>query len=139
MPTKYDAIVIGAGLGGMSAATYLARQAKRVLLLERHNVPGGYASSFVRGRFEFEVALHVLSDIGSPAKPGSLKRYLDYLGVADKLEFVEVPDVYRSVFPDLDVSLPADAEGYLDVLCSEFPRDADGIPIDRADRDEPWE
>jgi len=42
--TRYDAIVIGAGLGGLSVATMLARQRLSVLLLERHNVPGGYAT-----------------------------------------------------------------------------------------------
>ena len=57
----YDVVVIGAGLGGLSAATSLARAGKKVLLLEKHNVPGGYASSFTRGRFEFEIALHELS------------------------------------------------------------------------------
>ncbi len=61
MSQRYDAIVIGAGLGGLSAATMLARNGLHVLLLERHNVPGGYATSFVRGRYEFEVALHELS------------------------------------------------------------------------------
>jgi prolycopene isomerase len=68
MSQKYDAIVIGAGLGGLSAATMLARNGLDVLLLERHNVPGGYATSFVRGRYEFEVALHELSGIGPPER-----------------------------------------------------------------------
>jgi len=37
-----------------------------VLVLEQHTVPGGFATSFVRGRFEFEAALHQLADVGSP-------------------------------------------------------------------------
>ena len=41
----FDAVVVGAGLGGLSAATYLAKAGKRVLVLEKHNVPGGYATS----------------------------------------------------------------------------------------------
>ena len=92
MTKKCDAIVIGAGLGGLSAATMLARNGLGVLLLERHNVPGGYATSFVRGRYEFEVALHELSGIGPPERPASLYRYLDYLGVADKVEFIHLPN-----------------------------------------------
>ena len=64
MEKQYDAVIIGAGLGGMSAATFLARSGRKVLLLERHHVPGGYASSFRRGRFEFDISLHVLSGIG---------------------------------------------------------------------------
>ncbi|MCK4779301.1 MAG: NAD(P)-binding protein, partial [Candidatus Lokiarchaeota archaeon] len=61
----YPIIVIGAGLGGLGAACQLALVGKQVLLLEKHNVPGGFATSFVRGRFEFEGALHELSDIGT--------------------------------------------------------------------------
>ncbi len=56
----YDSVVIGAGNGGMGAALALAENGLHPLVIERHNLPGGCASSFVRGRFEFETALHVL-------------------------------------------------------------------------------
>jgi len=125
--TKYDAIVIGAGLGGLSAAAMLAHNGLNVLLLERHNIPGGYATSFVRGRYEFEVALHELSGIGPPERRGSLYRYLEYLGVADKVEFLHAPNLYRSVFPDLDVTLPAGREPFEARLCETFPHEAKGI------------
>ena len=124
---RYDVIVVGAGLGGLSAATMLARHGLGVLLIERHNVPGGYATSFVRGRFEFEVALHELSGIGTPEKPGGLYRYLDDLGVAEKVEFVRLPHLYRSVFPGLDATLPAGRYEYEEALCELFPHEARGI------------
>ena len=127
MTEKYDAIVIGAGLGGLSAATMLAKNGQRVLLLERHNVPGGYATSFVRGRYEFEIALHELSGIGPPEHRGTLYRYLDYLGVASKVEFLRLSNLYRAVFPGLDVTLPAGREAFEDKLCETFPDDAKGI------------
>ncbi|MBR6335105.1 MAG: FAD-dependent oxidoreductase, partial [Clostridia bacterium] len=60
---KYDVIVIGAGNGGLAAAATCAKAGLSTLLLERHNIPGGSASSFVRGRFEFEPSLHELSGI----------------------------------------------------------------------------
>ncbi len=127
MSNKYDVIVIGAGLGGLSAATMLARNGRRVLLLERHNVPGGYATSFVRGRYEFEIALHELSGIGPPERPGSLYRYLDYLGVAQKVDFIRLDHLYRAVFPDLDLTLPVGPQEFEDALCAAFPGDARGI------------
>jgi hypothetical protein len=57
---EYDCIVIGAGNGGLVGALNLVKNGKKVLLLEKHNVPGGCATTFVRGRFEFDVALHQL-------------------------------------------------------------------------------
>ena len=77
----YDVVVIGAGNGGLTSALTLARAGRKVMLLERHNVPGGCATSFVRGRFEFEVALHQLSGMGSQEKPGPLRAILAEMGV----------------------------------------------------------
>ena len=127
MPKQYDVVVVGAGLGGLSVATLLAKKGASVLLLERHNVPGGYATSFVRGRYEFEVALHELSGIGPPEHRGPLYRYLDSLGVASQLEFSPIGELYRSVFPDLDVTLPVGEEAGRETLCDTFPHEARGI------------
>jgi prolycopene isomerase len=127
MKRKYDAIVVGAGLGGLSAATMLARNGLGVLLLERHNVPGGYATTFVRGRYEFELALHELSGIGPPEHRGGVYRYLEHLGMADKVEFLHMSNLYRSVFPDLDITLPVGREAFEAKLVETFPHEAKGI------------
>jgi phytoene dehydrogenase-like protein len=127
MVSRYDAIVVGAGLGGLSMSTLLAKKGHKTLLLEKHNVPGGYATSFVRGRFEFEVALHELSDIGDEQRPGDLKKYLDYLGVSDKVEFARTSHLYRSIFPDLDINLPEGREEYIQTLIDVFPDQEKGI------------
>ncbi len=124
---RYDVIVVGAGLGGLSAATRLAKSGFDVLLLERHNLPGGYATSFCRGRFEFEVSLHELSGIGSPDERMGLYHYLEDLGVAQRVEFINIPEMYRSVFPGLDLVMPVGAQAYEDTLCNAFPHDAQGI------------
>ncbi|MET9031242.1 FAD-dependent oxidoreductase, partial [Nocardia sp. NPDC004168] len=96
--SDYDAIVIGAGNAGLTAAATLQRAGARTLLLERHNIPGGCGTSFRRGRFEFEVALHQLSGVGIDGQPMSLREGLfQQLGIADKLEFVQEHDLYRAV------------------------------------------
>jgi len=123
----YDAVVIGAGLGGLSAAANLAVAGKKVLLLEKHSVPGGYASTFRRGRFEFDVSLHELSGLGHADRRGPLWRTLEKCGVAHKVEFLDIPDFYRSVYPDLDMVMPAEREGFEGVLCEHFPSEAVGI------------
>lgn len=61
---RADAVVIGAGLGGLSAAGHLAAEGRRVVVLEHHSVPGGYAHEFKRRGFRFEVALHAMDGVG---------------------------------------------------------------------------
>jgi len=124
----YDVVVIGAGNGGLTAALSLAKKGVKVLLLERHNVPGGCATSFIRGRFEFEVALHQLSGLGRPEAPGPLRNLLAGLGVLDQLEFVEMSDLYRLVLPgELDITLKADRAEALAALKEQFPRESQAI------------
>ena len=60
MDKQFDVIVVGAGNGGLTAAANTAKAGLKTLLLEKHNIPGGCATSFRRGRFEFEPSLHEL-------------------------------------------------------------------------------
>lgn len=126
--TDYDAVVIGAGNGGLTAATTLARAGVKTLLLERHNIPGGCATSFVRGRFEFEVALHQLSGIGTEGFAGPLRKSLTDLGVIDDIDLVEMKNLYRLVLPgELDITLKAERGAALDALKSQFPEETEII------------
>lgn len=129
MMAEYDVVVIGAGNGGLTAAARLARDGARVLMLERHNVPGGCATSFCRGRFEFEVALHQLTGMGLPEAPGPLRRMLGSLGVLDKLEFMDMNDLYRIqlIGGGLDITLRPNREEAIAELSRQFPREKDAI------------
>jgi phytoene dehydrogenase-like protein len=119
----FDVIVIGAGNGGLTAAATAQRGGLRTLLVERHNVPGGCATSFRRGRFEFEVALHQLSGVGQDGQPFSLRDGLfSQLGIADRVEFIEEHELYRAVIPGVcDLILPADWDGLVEVIEEHFP------------------
>ncbi len=124
----YDAIVIGAGNGGLTASAALAQKGVKVLLLERHNIPGGCATSFCRGRFEFEVALHQLSGMGTPQKPGPLRMTLGSLGVLDRLDLVEMPDLYSVVMPDgFKISFKPDKTAVIQELKHRFPHEEKNI------------
>jgi len=125
---RYDVIVIGAGNGGLTASVALARKGLKVLLLERHNIPGGCATSFCRGRFEFEVALHQLSGMGTTEKPGPLRMSLASLGILEDLEFVEIPDLYNVLMEDgFNVSLKPDRQQVIAELKEKFPREKEAI------------
>lgn len=123
----FDAVVVGAGLGGLSTAAGLSKAGKKVLLVERHNVPGGYASSFLRGRFEFDVSLHELSGVGAGDAKGPLWMLLNEYGVADKVVFIPIPELYRCVMPDVDVTVPANRDDFEKVLIGRFPNQTQGI------------
>ena len=126
--TDFDAIVIGAGNSGLTAATALQRGGSRTLLLERHNIPGGCATSFVRGEFEFEVALHQLSGMGTEDKPFVLRQIFEKLGIMDRIEIVEEGELYRVVMQDqFDITLPASVQGINETLAEHFPEEADAV------------
>ena len=126
--TRYDAIVIGAGNGGLTAAATLARGGAKTLLLERHNIPGGCATSFVRGDYEFEVALHQLSGLGTEKNPFIMRKIFSELGVMDKVEFVQEHHLYRMAIKDeFDITLPASWAGIRDTLIDHFPEEEQGV------------
>ena len=116
-------MVIGAGNGGLAAALTLADAGKKVLLAERHNLPGGFATSFVRGRFEFEASLHELCDFGTPGNSGNLYALFEELGVLDKIEFVTVPEAYRAITLDTgeDYTMPFGVQNFIDKMESYVP------------------
>lgn len=124
----YDAVVIGAGNAGLTAATALQRGGRKTLLVERHNIPGGCATSFVRGEFEFETALHQLSGLGTEKKPFIMRNIFAQLGVMDKVEFIQEHALYRLIVPgELDVTLPASWEGVRSLLHDMFPEEVEAI------------
>ncbi len=97
---EYDAIIIGAGLGGLSCAALLAKQGFRPLVIEKNSKPGGYATSFERQGFTCEASLHGVS--GMPLS----QQVLGQLGVADKLTFVPHDFSWSSRYPDLPIDFP---------------------------------
>ncbi|MFX0038751.1 MAG: phytoene desaturase family protein [Promethearchaeota archaeon] len=127
---SYDVVIIGAGNGGLAAAARLAMKGAKVLLLEQHNLPGGFASSFVRGRFEFETSLHELCDFGPSTNKGGVRILFE-----DKLnldsEFVEVPEAFRLILTDpdedIDVVMPFGIENFLDAVEEAVPGCRDSV------------
>lgn len=127
---NYDVVVVGAGCAGLSAALQCQLAGKRTLLIEQHNLPGGAASSFVRGRFEIEPSLHEICDYGPADNPGDVRTIMDSYGV--KLEWVRVPDCFRCVskYSDgtpMDVTMPAGVQPFIDAMEKYVPGSRDKV------------
>lgn len=121
-PAKsYDAVIIGAGVGGLICANLLARDGLRVLLTEQHYMVGGYCSTFRRGGYTFDAATHFYPLLGNTSTiTGKLLREL---GVTNG--WVKMDPVDHFHFPDgTSFSVPADFEAYLAKLKSEFPEES---------------
>ncbi len=128
MNNNYDVIVIGSGNAGLSLATTMAQAGKSVALFEKHNIPGGCGTSFCRGRFEFEVALHQLSSMGTNVNPGPLRTLFKEYGILDQIEWVEIDTLFSINLPDgRSVSIPADREKAEKSLSEVFPEEKEGI------------
>jgi prolycopene isomerase len=128
--THWDAIVVGSGLGGLTAAARMAVAGMRVLVLEQHEYAGGYAHHFlrrVRGTrtvYDFDVALHQTGDL----LPGrSMHGVLDQLGVLEQIRLRRFDVAYRTRGPAHDLQVPADADTYEALLCDSWPEHASGI------------
>ena len=127
---SYEAVVVGAGNGGLAAAAQLAAKGVKVLLLEQHNVPGGFATSFVRGRFEFEGAMHLIADMGPPENRGSVREFLeDDLGV--HLQWFEIPEAYRLIQTDpahaMNVKIHYGVDRFVNDIASAVPGSREAV------------
>ena len=121
----YDAIIVGSGLGGLTCTLAFARQGFKTLVLEQHDKPGGYATSFARpGGFEFDVSLHSTT-VGQ--RNGTFNLIPGLEEISD-VEFVPHPYLYRAIFPEHDIRVPQrNVSAYIDTLVKEFPAEKDGI------------
>jgi len=120
----YDVIVIGAGLGGLTAGAKLAKEGLRVLLLEQHDRPGGCATTFKRRDFTMEVGLHEMDGL----HPKDIKhRIFEDIGLGNRVNFLPVPEFYRFINERYDLVIPHDPEQAKAILKRIFPGEEKGI------------
>ena len=127
---RWDAIVVGSGLGGLACAAYLCAAGKRTLVLEGHTLAGGNSQVFrrtVRGRaYEFDVGIHY---IGECDRDGLITHVFGGLGLAERVVFRPLdPDGYSTlVFPGVRFRIPAHWDRYRARLCETFPYETESL------------
>ncbi len=122
--SSYDAVLIGAGIGGLICANWLVRAGLKVLLVEQHFMVGGYCSTFKRNGFIFDAATHFYPLLGNTSTLTG-KQLVD-LGV--RTPWIKMDPVDQFHFPDGSrFSVPADFESYVNRLRSEFPEEATAL------------
>ncbi len=120
--SQFDVIVIGSGIGGLSAALTAARGGQRVLVLEAKKQFGGFINPFARKKFWFDTGIHYVGEMG---KGQGLHRQFERLGLLGDLEFRELnPDGFdRYVFPDYEVRLGNSIDEFASRLAKDFPHE----------------
>lgn len=123
MSDKWDAIIIGSGIGGLTCGAFLAKAGMRVRILEQHSKIGGYAHSFMRNPFRFESGIHSV-----PLNPnGFIMFMLKRLGIEKCIEPVSHELMYSMQMGNETYTMPAGLDDIKAWMVSEFPHERENV------------
>ena len=121
---EFDVIVIGAGMGGLTAAALLAQRGLKTLVVEQAHYVGGFCANFRRlhGKYVFDIGVHDISGLGPR---GPVRWLLRQLGIESRLEFARMSHEY--ILGDLHLRVPHDADALVAELADLFPGERERI------------
>lgn len=120
---KYDVIVIGAGLGGLSCAARLSALGYRTAVFESHSLAGGYATEFTRKGYTFDVSLHGVGGL----EGGSFGQLLKSCNVDQRIVPLRKKHPYSVRWKGQVIDVPSDVQEYVQLLKGMFPAEQAGI------------
>jgi all-trans-retinol 13,14-reductase len=122
---RWDAIVVGSGMGGLAAAALLAKRKRlRVLVLERHYTAGGFTHVFTRPGYEWDVGVHYIGQVG---EGGAMRIAFDEVSDGT-LQWAPMPAVYDRAFLGPNAyDFVAGHEPFIETMSSYFPSERDAI------------
>ena len=123
---NYDTIVIGSGAGGLACAISLSQRGQKVLVLEQHDVPGGWCHSFYLNGHRFTPGVHYVGLLGEGETTSDLYKGL---GIANELVFFRMnPDGYEHVrIGNTRFDYPANYDELVARLSARFPKEKKNI------------
>jgi all-trans-retinol 13,14-reductase len=118
--TVYDDLIIGTGMAGLTVGALLAQQGRKVLMLEAHDQPGGYAHTFAMGDYRFCAQVHYIFGCG---EGGSVQRFLARIGLSEAVRFNRLdPDGFDHVVVAGErVRIPNGFPKFRDRMIDRFP------------------
>lgn len=117
---RFDYVILGAGLGGLSAAACLTRQGHRVAVLEKHYLPGGCCHTFDYGEYRFCADVHYISQCGAGQ---TIAQFLDYIEREVSFNSLDPNSIDRIITPEIDFRIPLGWETFRDRLIEQFPEE----------------
>lgn len=124
VPKTCDVLVIGAGIGGLVTANYLAKAGVKVVLVEKHYEAGGYCSSFRRGEYYFDAGAHYL---GSCRPEGQVGKLLADHGLVDRLPLIRCEPSEVIVSKNREVFIYSARDKIIDELQRKFPKETESV------------
>jgi phytoene dehydrogenase-like protein len=123
-------VVIGGGLGGLSAGVACAQAGCDVTLFEKQPRTGGYAVSFSRNGFTFDPSLHAAPAAG----PGQeFEQLCARLGIASEIKFLNINKGFLARLGERSFEIPADLCALKDGFSTVFPAQRKGLSLFHAD------
>lgn len=124
--SKYDAIVIGSGIGGLVAATQLAVKGAKVLVLEKYVIPGGSSGYYQRDGYTFDVGSSVMFGFSDKGNLNLITQALAAVG--REMEVIPDPTTVHFHLPNnLSVQVHREYSEFINELISKFPHEKEGI------------
>ncbi len=124
MSEKYDVVIVGAGLGGLSCGAYLSHNGLRTLIVDKNPFLGGYCSVFKRGEFTFHAGPEGIIGLG---EEGFLTHRLRELRVEKDIEFIRIDPLDRTYFCGMEIVASTNMEEYVKSLQKHFPKEKNSI------------
>lgn len=115
---KYDVIIIGSGIGGLSCGALLSKNGLKILILEQYKTIGGCCSSFKKDDFVFDLAADFLFEYEN-----LISQNLKDIGIENRVEFIKIDPLYEFIFPDFRIKIPKNMNMFLEELIKIAPEE----------------